>query len=115
MAYTYSRIHSSWSTDRVGSCVISKAHKAPKARKATVFAQYRGTEVSVCSVRGKKLFTVKLDQAITSALVKEGVLRVETADGTRREYDFLAKRLLSEQQPQNQMESGSQAAYSLAA
>jgi len=111
----FSRIHSSWNSDRMGSCVASKVRKERAVRKPYLYAQYRDNEVSVRGARGKARFTLKFDRKVVSAIVRDDRLIVTTEDECIRHYDVMTSKLVSEIRP-TPPEGGSViAAYSLAA
>jgi len=95
-SYSHARIHSSWNSDRMGSCIANKPHKVRQPRKAYYYAQYCGNEVSICGSRGKKRFTFTFDSDVVSAVIRDGVLVVTTADQWVRTYEVVSGRLVSE-------------------
>lgn len=111
----YSPIHSSWNSDRVAACHVSRTHKARATRKPYLYAQYRDNEVSVCGARGKARFTIRFDNKIISAIVKDDRLIVTTADDCVRYYDAHTKQLLGEVWPTPPGDGTVNAAFSLAA
>jgi len=69
-------LHSSWNSDRVGSCIAERPQKARKPYRQYLYTKYYRNEVSVCGARGNKLFTLRFDSDIESGVVIDGVLRV---------------------------------------
>ena len=80
-------IRSSWNSDRVATCCSKPAPASCLPHKARLIAQYRGREVSVLGPRGGKRHSWVMDHEISSAIVREGVLMVETVDGAVFTFD----------------------------
>lgn len=89
-------IHSSWSCDRIGSCVADKPHKIRATHKQRLCACYKGNEVKVITARGREVFSVTFDSKVVSAVIRDGSLEVQTADDCFRQYDVLTWQLVSE-------------------
>ena len=81
-------IRSSWNSDRVASCCSKKSY-SPRtvARKPYFIAQYKGCEISILGPRGGKLHSWTMNCAVSSAIVRDGILSVETIDGSTYDYD----------------------------
>lgn len=93
-------IRSSWNSDRVASCCCKKAashQAAPRSR--CLIAQYRGREVSVLGPRGGKIHSWVVAGDISSALIRNGILTVQTVDGASYVYDAAKGALISSTVP----------------
>ena len=90
-------IRSSWNSYKFA--IIKSKNHTNKPHKRYYYAQYKGREVSVCNSRGKKRFTLVMDSDIVSAVIRDDVLVVETADQWIRIYTTDKGRLISETRP----------------
>ena len=92
-------LHSSWNSDRVAACCRNKSAACRASSRARLVAQHRGNEVTLLGPCGGKRGTWMMKVAVSSAIVRDGRLAVETVDGSKYEYDVETKKLLSENAP----------------
>ena len=92
-------LHSSWNSDRVAACCRNKSAARRTSARSRLIAQHRGNEVTLLGPCGGKRGTWMMKVAVSSAIVRDGRLAVETVDGSKYEYDVETKKLLSENAP----------------
>ena len=92
-------LRSSWNCDRVAACANTPKVKIHAPRKRYLYAQYKDNEVSVMTARGKKLITLHFDSKITSAIVKDERLYVETKGDCSFVYDAVTGDMITENRP----------------
>lgn len=92
-------IHSSWNSDRVAACCRNKSAARRTSARSRLIAQHRGNEVTLLGPCGGKRGTWMMKVAVSSAIVRDGRLAVETVDGSKYEYDVETGKLLSKVVP----------------
>ena len=81
-------LHSSWNSDRVAACCRNKSAARRTSARSRLIAQHRGNEVTLLGSCGGKRGTWMMKVAVSSAIVRDGRLAVETVDGSKYEYDI---------------------------
>ena len=80
-------LHSSWNSDRIAACCRKKPASRRTSSRSHLIAQHRGNEVTLLGLCGGKRGTWMMKVAVSSAIVRDGRLAVETVDGSKYEYD----------------------------
>ena len=89
---------SSWNSDRIAAAFCNRRQpKRAVPRPAAFYTQYKkgGDTVTVLTRRGRKVFSRQFGEEITSACVVDEDLRVETANGSRFQFDIWTGKLLA--------------------
>ena len=86
-------IHSSWNSDRVAACCISKPHKTAVVRHPVrMYTEFRGPALTVKTYRGAVKFAHVYEADVTGARLSADVLEVELGNGVVYFYAFEAGR-----------------------
>lgn len=88
-------IHSSWNCDRMATCCNYKKTSCHKIHKPYYIAQYKDNVVSILGSRGGLHHSWTLSSKISSAIIHDGILAVETEDGSKMTYDVETYKTLS--------------------
>ena len=92
-------LHSSWNSDRIAACCRKKPASRRTSSRSHLIAQHRGNELTLLGLCGGRRGTWMMKVAVSSAIVRDGRLAVETVDGSKYEYDIETGKLLSENAP----------------
>ena len=82
-------IHSSWNSDRVAACCISKPHKTAVVRRSVrMYTEFRGPALTVKTYRGAVKFAHVYEADVIGARLSADELEVELEDGATYLYAF---------------------------
>ena len=89
----YMHIHSSWNSDRVAACCISKPHKTAVVRRPVrMYTEFRGPALTVKTYRGAVKFAHVYEADVIGARLSADELEVELENGATYLYAFEAGR-----------------------
>ena len=82
-------IHSSWNSDRVAACCISKPHKTAVVRRPVrMYAEFSGHALTVKTYRGAVKFAHVYEDDVIDARLSADTLEVELENGVTYPYAF---------------------------
>ena len=85
----YMHIHSSWNSDRVAACCISKPHKSAVVRRSVcMYTEFRGSALTVKTYRGGVKFAHVYEADVIGPQLSADTLEVELENGTTYLYAF---------------------------
>ena len=82
-------IHSSWNSDRVAACCISKPREAAAVRRPVrMYTEFRGSALTVKTYRGAVKFAHVYEADVVGARMSVDALEVELENGATHLYAF---------------------------
>ena len=82
-------IHSSWNSDRVAACCISKPRETAAVRRPIrMYTEFRGSALTVKTYRGAVKFAHVYDADVIDAWLSTDVLEVGLENGAAYVYAF---------------------------
>ena len=82
-------IHSSWNSDRVAACCISKPRETAAVRRPVrMYTEFRGSALTVKTYRGAVKFAHVYEADVVGARMSADALEVELENGATYLYAF---------------------------